>query len=161
MRLQGMVSRTMDKEFKMFMRWRGINIDNSIFELKFNEPQNFASYTQADIDGARLATFAQVAEIPYISKRFALKRYMDMTEEEIAENAELWREEQGQNDLQGAGEVGMRSVGVTPGGIEGDIDSFDELEADLDDDFDLETESPIATGGAGAETAADAVGGLE
>lgn len=153
MRLQGMISKTLDKEFKMFMNWRGINIDSSLFELKFNEPQNFASYTQADIDSARMATFAQIAEVPYISKRFALKRYMGMTEEEMQENDELWRMEQGET-AEDDGDSSMRSVGISPGGMEGDIESFDDLEDEFagDDLEGGETDSVVPdAGGAASE----------
>ena len=45
MRLQSLVASTMDAEFKLFLRWRGVNIDNSIFDIEFNEPQNFATTT--------------------------------------------------------------------------------------------------------------------
>ena len=133
-RLQGLMSQKLDKEFKMFLNWRGINIDNSIFELRLNEPQNFASYSQADIDSVRIATYSQVADLPYMSKRFALKRYMGMTEEEMVENTEMWEEEQGQAETDiSDSEADLRGAGVSPGGIEGDLDTFDELEDAIDD----------------------------
>ena len=37
-RLQKMVIEKFDTEFKMFMRWRGINIDGQLFDLVFNDP---------------------------------------------------------------------------------------------------------------------------
>ena len=43
LRLQRMIVDKLDHEFKMFMRWRGINIDGQVFDLEFNEPMNFAS----------------------------------------------------------------------------------------------------------------------
>ena len=133
-RLQGLMSQKLDKEFKMFLNWRGINIDNTIFELRLNEPQNFASYSQADVDSVRIATFSTVTDLPYISKRFALKRYMGMTEEEMVENTKLWEEEQGQDGEEGdSGDADLRGAGVSPGGIEGDLDTFDELEGSMDD----------------------------
>jgi len=134
-RLQGLLSQKLDKEFKMFLNWRGINIDNSIFDLRLNEPQNFASYSQAEVDSTRMATFGQVADLPYMSKRFALKRYMGMTEEEMAENTKLWEEEQGEVGGDDADDAGgdLRAAGVSPGGIEGDLESFDELEGAVDD----------------------------
>jgi hypothetical protein len=138
-RLQGLISRKLDKEFKMFLNWRGINIDSSIFDLNLNEPQNFASYSQADVDSVRMSTYSQVADIPYISKRFALKRYMGMTEEEMVDNTRLWEEEQGKS-APGAANVGgdMRTAGISPGGIEGDLDSFDDMESAVDGDMDAD-----------------------
>ena len=38
-------------------------------------------------------TFTQMSAIPYISNRFAMKRYLGLSEEELAENERLWREE--------------------------------------------------------------------
>ncbi len=133
-RLQGLMSSKLDKEFKMFLNWRGINIDNTIFELRLNEPQNFASYSQADVDSVRISTFSSVVDLPFMSKRFALKRYLGMTEEEQVENTKLWEEEQGENkEGDGDSEADLRGAGVSPGGIEGDLDTFDELEGEMDD----------------------------
>jgi hypothetical protein len=92
-RLQSMLAGTFDEEFKLWIKSKGYNIDNSMFELKLNPPQNFAQYRQTEMDQARVGTFTQVAELPYMSKRFALKRYLGLTEEEMARNAELWAEE--------------------------------------------------------------------
>lgn len=154
-RLQGLMSEKLDKEFKMFLNWRGINIDNSIFELQLNEPQNFASYSQADVDSVRMSTFAQVAELPYMSKRFALKRYMGMTEEEMVENTKLWEEEQGETDAQKDDSTGgdLRAAGVSPGAIEGDIDTFDELESEVEgmDDMGGDDLGAPADAGGGAD----------
>ena len=107
------------------MRWRGINIDNQLFDLIFEEPQNFASYRQAEVDSARIATFTQLEGFPYMSKRFLMKRYLGMSEAEIAENEIMWKEEHGENSSEGTADVGgLRSVGITPGGIEADADQF-------------------------------------
>ncbi|WP_396189367.1 portal protein, partial [Flavobacterium sp.] len=95
LRLQSLVADKLDAEFKLFMRWRGFNIDGSLFDLQFNEPQNFAQYRQADIDSARIATFTQLEQYPYLSKRWLMKRYLGMTEQEITENETMWAEERG------------------------------------------------------------------
>jgi len=120
-RLQNMVVETFDLEFKLWLESNGINIDSSIFELKFNPPQNFAAYRQSELDTARASTFATLQEIPHLSKRFALKRYLGLTEEEMKENERLWREENGDN-LQPAADAsgGLRGVGVTPGAVAGE-----------------------------------------
>ena len=121
-RLQNLIVESLDNEFKMFMRWRGVNIDGNLFELRFNEPQNFAKYRQAEIDNTRIATFSALESYPYMSKRFLMKRYLDLSEEEMQENYEMWNEERGLTDEVGdAEEVGLRNIGVTPGGIESDM----------------------------------------
>ena len=116
-----MIVETFDLEFKLWLTTQGINIDSSLFELKFNSPQNFAAYRQSELDTARAATFAQLQEIPHLSKRFALKRFLGLTEDEIKENERMWREENGNRlapttDAEGE----MRSAGITTGGIAAD-----------------------------------------
>lgn len=123
-RLQNLIVEKLDQEFKMFMRWRGINIDNNLFELLFNEPQNFAKYRQAEIDSVRIQAFTQLEAYPYMSKRFLLKRYLDLSEEEMQENEEMWAEENENSTEVETPESGLRSVGITPSGIESDIDTL-------------------------------------
>ena len=124
MRLQTLIVEKLDTEFKMFMRWRGINIDNSLFDLRFNEPQNFAKYRQAEVDATRIATFTQLEPIPYLSKRFLLERYLDLNEEEMTRNDELWAQENGKAQDTAAPEAGLRSVGVTNAGLQQDMDTL-------------------------------------
>jgi hypothetical protein len=119
-RLQSMIVETFDQEFKLWLYDNGINIDNSLFELKFNSPQNFAAYRQAELDTQRVGIFAQLQEIPHLSKRFAMKRFLGMTQEEITENERLWKEENSENlkpPIDAA--ASMRSAGITPAAIEG------------------------------------------
>jgi hypothetical protein len=106
------------------MRWRGFNIDGSLFDLSFNEPQNFAQYRQADIDSARIATFTQLEQYPYLSKRWLMKRYLGMTEQEISENEEAWAVERGDAEIAVPQSPGLRSVGISPGGIQSDIEGL-------------------------------------
>jgi hypothetical protein len=123
-RLQMLIVEKLDQEFKMFMRWRGINIDGSMFELRFNEPQNFAKYRQAEIDQVRINAFTALEQTPYISKRFLLKRYLDLSEEEMQENEEMWNEENGSIDDTTASSAGLRAVGVTSAGLQQDLDTL-------------------------------------
>jgi len=129
-RLQSLFTEAFDLEFKLYLKNCGINIDPNLFDLKFNPPQNFASYRQAEMDGQRVSTFQAVAEVPYMSKRFALKRFLGLSAEEMQENELLWRQENivgntgnGQNPGQE-----MRGAGITPGGIQGDLDEFTDNE---------------------------------
>ena len=123
-RLQGMIAEKLDTEFKLFMRWRGFNIDGSLFDLQFNEPQNFAQYRQADIDAARIATFTQLEPLPNLSKRWLMKRYLGMTEQELSENETMWKEERGDTESAPVESPGLRSVGISPGGINSDIEAL-------------------------------------
>jgi len=144
-RLQRMVGEVVDREFKMFLKWRGLELDNSSFEIRFNEPQNFSKYRETELDSSRITTFTQLEQYPYLSKRFLLQRYLGLTEAEMTENEAMWMEE---NEEQVTADApGMRSVGITPGSIEGDIEAFD-------------TEEPAAEAPEeGGEVAADAAPG--
>jgi len=123
-RLQNMIADTLDQEFKLFMRWRGFNIDSSLFDLSFNEPQNFAQYRQADIDAARIATFTQLEPLPYFSKRWLMKRYLGMTEQELSENETSWAEERGDIELAPNEAPSLRAGGISPGGINSELDAL-------------------------------------
>jgi hypothetical protein len=146
-RLQNIISPTFDKEFKLFMKNRGINIDASIFELKFVEPQSFSQYKEIEIHNARSAVFANLEATPYLSKRFLLSKYLGLTEEEILENERMWEEENQSgaapeaDSMPGLGSVGVRSFDSPPDmGGETDLEGGDEAASD---------ESPIS----GAENA--------
>jgi len=127
-RLQRLVVEKLDDEFKMFMRWRGFNIDSGLFSIAFNPPQNFASYRESELDTTRVSTFASLEQVPYLSKRFLLKRYLGLSEEEIQENEELWNEERSKPEAPAMAGQDLRSVGVTPGDIESDITTGQELQ---------------------------------
>ena len=129
-RLQSMLASTFDDEFKLWIKTKGYNIDNGMFELKLNPPQNFAQYRQTEMDQSRVGTFTQVAELPYMSKRFALKRYLGLTEEEMARNAELWAEENNVPQKKQTKNNELRAGGVTQSGISSDLDQFEEPTAD-------------------------------
>jgi hypothetical protein len=122
-RLQSMIVDKLDAEFKLFMRWRGVNIDGQLFDLTFEEPQNFAQYRQADIDTARISTFTALESYPYFSKRYLMKRYLGMTEQEMSENEMEWAEEQGDVDQASVEDPTLRNIGISPGGIASDLDN--------------------------------------
>jgi hypothetical protein len=151
-RLQSMVVETFDLEFKMWLLAQGINIDSGLFELKFNPPQNFAAYRQSELDTARVATYAQLLQVPHMSKRFAMKRYLGLSQEEIVENERLWQEENGAN-LKPPPDAGgeMRSAGITPAGMAGDLAGQD---AEAPDDMAAAADAGVADGEAPAEAPA-------
>jgi len=142
-RLQNLVVEKLDQEFKVFMRWRGMNIDNSLFELRLNDPQNFAKYRQAEVDATRIQAFTNLEPIPYLSKRFLLKRYLDLSEEELQENDELWAEENAEVSDTTTPQSGLRSVGISPSDIESDLDTLaPEPEVAPEDDLGLGATPP-------------------
>ena len=145
-RLQALVVEDLDREFKMFLKHRGVVIESSLFDLKFNTPQNFGKYRQAEVDQVMMNVFTAIEGAEYVSKRFAMKRFLGLSDEEIMENEKLWAEEKGTGDPEG--QDGLKSVGASvPGGeFEGGGADFDETDVD-----DTEEGSPIS----GAENAED------
>lgn len=148
-RLQRYISQKLDEEFKLFLRWRGLNIDSGLFQLQFNPPQNFAAYRQSELDTARIGSFSAIEQYPYISKRFALERFLGLTEEEIAKNEKMWREENDKEmDIEPQGSD-LRNIGVSVGDIEADAQTGEDMnqpepEEGLDD---LEVAGPVGQAG--------------
>lgn len=93
LRVQSMLVEKFDTEFKLFLKWKGVNVEANLFDLQFNPPQNFGKYRQVEIDTAQISVMSSMMAMPHMSKRFVMKRYGGMTEEEIVENERMWREE--------------------------------------------------------------------
>lgn len=125
-RYQQQVIEPIDLEFKLFLKHRGITIDNSLFELEFTPPQSFSEYRQLELDSARINTFTALTDISFVSKRFILKTYLGWSEEQLAENERMWKEERSRltktfaPDAVGGGSApaGLSDVGITSSGID-------------------------------------------
>ena len=146
-RMQASLSRVLNTEFKLYLAFRGFNIDSSLFDITFNEPQNFASYRQSELDATRVGTFANLEQYSFLSKRFLLERYLGLSEEEMVKNEEQWEEENSKNQDTDVSGSDLRGVGVMPGEFESDIDTMDEIEG-MDDMGEMDMD---AEGGANAE----------
>jgi hypothetical protein len=146
-RLQGLLVEDFDTEFKCYLLEKGVNIDTSMFDLRFQPPQNFAAYRQSEIDNARIPTFTQMTEVPFISNRFALKRFLGLTEEEIAENERLWKEENEDDFETEGGDAAdeMRGGGITGGGIDDDLGGLEDEVEGGDGEFAGDGEGPTST----------------
>tara|TARA_B100001093_G_scaffold438321_1_gene437635 strand:- start:1332 stop:3059 length:1728 start_codon:yes stop_codon:yes gene_type:complete len=148
-RLQNLVSNEFNQEFKQYLIEKGVNIDVAMFDIKFQPPMNFASYRQAEVDNNRISTYTQIATVPYVSKRYALQRFLGLTPEEMAENEKLWREENDENikAKPTTSATELRSAGISTAGIDADLDA-------------AEPDAPATEPGAPAgETPADATPG--
>jgi hypothetical protein len=128
-RLQNLVIEPINQEFKRYLLEKGVNIDVAMFDIRFQTPMNFAAYRQSEIDNARVPTFTQMSAIPYVSNRFALKRFLGMTDEEVAENERLWREENDENITPPSADASseMRGAGISSAGIESDLGSVEDV----------------------------------
>jgi hypothetical protein len=150
-RLQGLIVEDLNQEFKRFLLETGVNIDTNMFDLEFEPPQNFAAYRQSELDNARVPTYTQMSAIPYVSNRFAMKRFLGMSAEEIAENERLWKEENDEDlDVSAADAAAeMRGVGISSSGIGADLGGAeDELAGDDPIEGGADATAPeTATGG--------------
>lgn len=150
-RLQSLIQGEFDQEFKLYLYSRGVNIDSSLFDLKFQAPQNFATYRQAELDNVRVPQFQTMIQIPVVSKRFALKRFLGLTDEEVAENERLWAEENGKGKTIATDSSGeLRGVGISQAGIQADMSTSAETTAPPGMEG---TETPPAEAGAAAMAA--------
>lgn len=118
-RYQQQVIEPIDLEFKLFLKRRGVTIDNSLFELAFTPPQSFSEYRQLELDSAKINTFTALTDISFVSKRFILKRYLGWTEAELAENERMWKEERSRLTKTFAPEAGAGGLGGGLGGMSG------------------------------------------
>jgi hypothetical protein len=145
-RLQGYMSKKLNEEFKLFMRWRGFNIDSGLFDIHFTPPQNFASYRQSELDTSRVQTFTTMAALPYMSIRFAMERFLGLSQEEIKENQKLWKEEKSEPEDQEAKGSDLRSVGISTGDIDSDLETADNIESDAEGEDAMAPEVPAPVG---------------
>jgi hypothetical protein len=142
-RLQNLLAETFDQEFKIYLYDRGVNIDSSLFELQFEPPQNFAAFRQSELDTARAPTYQTLSQIPTISKRFAMKRFLGLSDEEIAENERMWAEENGKAKPAVTDSTAeLRGAGISQAGIEADMGAL------------ADEAAPPEAGGAPADAAA-------
>ena len=138
-RIQNMLNDTFDEEFKRYARYSGVNLSADRFKIRLNTPQNFAKYRQIELDNSYINTFKNVYDLPFISRRFAMKRWLGMTEDEILTNEKMWAEENKEsikadqpvkNSEHGENVAGLQSLGV---GGENDL-----LDGEPADDFDID-----------------------
>lgn len=94
-RLQTYIESSFDYEFKKFIKSKGIYIDEELYELRLPAPSNFGVYRQQEVDAALLGSYSSSDAIAYISKRFGLIKYLQLTEDELVENEKKVAEERG------------------------------------------------------------------
>jgi len=138
-RYQQQIIEPIDMEFKLFLKHRGVTIDNSLFELAFTPAQSFSEYRKLELDSARINTFTALLDVPFVSKRFILLEYLGWTEAQLEKNERMWKEERSRltktfapdagmgggsgGGLGGMGggsaPAGLSDVGITSSGIDG------------------------------------------
>lgn len=99
-RLQGLIERVFDSEFKRWLHDNNIVIDPTLYRIELPAPSNFAQSKEQQMDAELLNTYGAADGINHLSKRFAMKKYLQLTEEEIILNETMLREERGLNPNQ-------------------------------------------------------------
>lgn len=124
-RIQDLVIEPLNKEFKRFLKIRGVQVDSGDYDLGMSPPINFEEYREGALNADRLQRLSSAMSFPFIAKRFAMKKYAGMSQDEILENERLWAEENVpgavRGDAQSSGYGGMNVGGGFP---LGGADSF-------------------------------------
>jgi hypothetical protein len=94
-RLQSLLEEVLDKEFKAYLRYIGLRIDNSKFNIVLPEPSNFGKYREQEMFASLLGSYSSADGIEYLSKKFIMKKYLQMSHDEIIENERMKMEEMG------------------------------------------------------------------
>ena len=152
-RLQNIIQPVFDREFKRFLKHRGFNIDASMFDLIFTEPQSFSQYRQIELDSAKAGVFGQLEGSKYLSRRFLLKKYLGLSPAEILENEQMYMEENPKGKIK-ASDLGSQ-MGLGDVGIRGN---------EFEDFGDLDMEEPVGDelgGEASPETNVSPIGGTQ
>ena len=92
-RLQTALEEVFDEQFKIYLQVTGINIDPDIFTLTLPDPQNFALYRQAALDADLINSFNSIEGVKYLSKRFIMRRYLGLTDDDIQMNEVMLKQE--------------------------------------------------------------------
>lgn len=154
-RLQGYMNVVIDSEFKRYLRITGINVDASAFSIKLPDPENFGIWRQHMLNTELVNTFSTSTNIKSLSPRFAMKKYLQLTDEEIISNERLRCGELGldpnnmTNNLQQIyGEVGEGGIGGMSGmgGIGGMGGSMPMTAGSLPNEFGDELSNDVTAG---------------
>lgn len=130
-RIQRQLIKSFNREFKLYVKSKDLEISASDFDIEFLEPQSFGDYRQIEKDTAQLSVFSSVAGTSYLSKRFMMERFMGLTQDEIKRNEKLWKEEKNidfEVSKSSVGETGIKVVG------DDDIDELEEIESINDEE---------------------------
>lgn len=94
-RLQRYIEDVLDAEFKRWLYDSGVHIDPTIYRIILPEPSDFSKSRQQAMDQDLLNNFTNIDNVQYISKRFALERYLGLSKAEIERNERMLRQEKG------------------------------------------------------------------
>ena len=147
-RLQKQIEEDLDQEFKMFLKYKGIEIDNGDFKIVFNKPMNFSSYRELQLDAERANLFTTLQGVPFLANQFKLKKYLGLTDSEVKENEMLWRQENGTEKFNDDDQVtNLKNLGIR---------AAPEAEVNTDIEPDLTDIQPTEPGAEGTDLGTEA-----
>lgn len=95
LRLQPGLSSRFDAEFKRFVQAIGVKIDPGAYSIRIPIPKNFELYRRQESDRARMDNLSTALGIEPLSKRYAMSRFGQLSQDEIRENERLKAQEMG------------------------------------------------------------------
>ena len=104
-RLQQRINDVFDAEFKIYLKVTGLRVDDEVFDIRLPDPANFALYRQAALDADLINSFSNIQEVKFLSRRFILKRYLGLTDDEIQMNETMIKEERAIEDTDEASSI--------------------------------------------------------
>lgn len=87
-RIARYIASSLHKNFVEFCIDRSINVPEGV-NLKLNDPNSFAKYKDMEIYQQTLNLASSSTQLPALSKKFVLSKYMMMDDEEIVKNEEM------------------------------------------------------------------------
>lgn len=97
-RLQQKLSSTFEMHFKMFLKSANIRINHDLFKIRLPEPQNFKAYRESELNQSLINNFNSIKDTKFISPRFAMRKYLNLSEEDIQLNEALLKQERDISD---------------------------------------------------------------
>lgn len=94
-RLQKAIEKTLDSEFKRFLSGANIKVDTTLFRIKLPTPTSYKESRANAINADLVSTYVNAQDITPMSARFGLLKYLQWTNEEIATNERMKRQELG------------------------------------------------------------------
>lgn len=94
-RLQAHIEKVFDQEFKRWLHENNIVVDPTLYHLELPAPSNFTKSKEQQMDAELLNTFVVADGVKSISKRFAKRKYLQWSEEDVLLNERMLREERG------------------------------------------------------------------
>ena len=95
-----------DIEFKLYCTLRDVEVNPSDFNLEFVPPDNYEESKRLARQQEAIGVWAQIKDESYISKRFALKHFLGLTDDQILENERMLTEETNPAEAMSGGGMG-------------------------------------------------------